>query len=333
MGPAGAAPDPLETCAACGFDGAQYDRRDTLGTLRALGAMWRWATEGIDDEVLHTRPAPEVWSAAEHADHSAETVGIAGLHLARLLGGQDATAAPGAVAVPTPPTVVRFDDALERLGRGLGELGRLVRGVAERDPVWARTLGVGHGSVDAGGLLHHALHDVTHHLMDVGRGLQRLGAGAPRQQGVVAQVNVSDGGVPKMAVAEAQVTARGLVGDRQRARQHHGRPWQALCLWSLEVVEALAAEGHPIAPGAAGENLTLAGIDWATLRPGTRLQIGAVLAEVSAWTQPCTKNARWFADRDFRRIDHDRHPGWSRAYAWVRTPGVVRTGEPVVVEP
>ena len=80
-------------------------------------------------------------------------------------------------------------------------------------------------------------------------------------------------------------------------------------------------------------HLTLAGIDWATLRPGTRLQIGEVEAEITAWAQPCKKNAQWFTDEDFRRMEHDRHPGWSRAYAWVRTPGVVRTGDPVVVEP
>lgn len=333
MGTIDAAPAAAETCAACGFDGARYDRRDIIGTLRALGAMWRWATEGVDEEVLQARPAPEVWSAAEYADHSADIVRIDGLGLAILLGGEDITVEPGAVEVPTPPAGVRFEDAVDRLEGALAELAGLVGGVPEDDRGWARTLTSGGESTDAGWLLRHVVHDVTHHLMDIGRGLHRLGAGAPTQAGTVAQVNVSDGGVPKAPVAEAEVTARGLVGDRQEARQHHGRPWQALCLWSVEVIEALQGEGHPIAPGSAGENLTLAGIDWSTLRPGTRLQMGDVVAEVSAWAQPCQKNARWFADRDFRRMDHDRHPGWSRAYAWVRTPGRIRAGDPVVVEP
>lgn len=149
----------------------------------------------------------------------------------------------------------------------------------------------------------------------------------------MAQINVSDGGIPKRPVDEAEVGDRGLVGDRQATRQHHGRPLQALCLWSQEVIDALRAEGHPIEAGAAGENLTLAGIDWASLRPGTQVLLGDVLAEVSAWATPCQKNAQWFASGDFRRMDHDRHPGWSRAYAWVREPGTVRAGDPVVVEP
>jgi MOSC domain-containing protein YiiM len=184
--------------------------------------------------------------------------------------------------------------------------------------------------IQAEAALVHAAHDVSHHFMDVARG---LAAGAPAQQGTVRRVNASGGGVPKLSIGGADVMYAGLTVDTQADRKHHGRPFQALCLWSAEVIDALRAEGHPIGPGLAGENLTLSGIDWSTIRPGVRLRIGEVLAEVSAWSTPCQKNAPWFADRDFRRMDHDLHPGWSRAYAWVRRPGTVRTGDEVVVEP
>ncbi|HJR38670.1 MAG TPA: MOSC domain-containing protein, partial [Nocardioidaceae bacterium] len=146
-------------------------------------------------------------------------------------------------------------------------------------------------------------------------------------------LSASDGGVPKRPVKVAEVGDRGLVGDRQADRRNHGRPLQALCLWSTEVIQALQAEGHPIEPGAAGENVTISGIDWSTLRTGVQLLIGDVLAEVSAYATPCAKNAAWFADREFRRMDHDRHPGWSRVYAWVREPGTIRLGDAAVVEP
>ncbi|HKY75865.1 MAG TPA: MOSC domain-containing protein, partial [Acidimicrobiia bacterium] len=152
-------------------------------------------------------------------------------------------------------------------------------------------------------------------------------------EGVVAQLSASDGGVPKRAVTVAEVGDRGLIGDRQADRRNHGRPLQALCLWSTEVIEGLQAEGHPIQAGAAGENVTISGVEWTTLRTGVQLLIGDVLAEVSAYATPCAKNAGWFADRDFRRIDADRHPGWSRVYAWVREPGTIRPGDAVVVEP
>lgn len=94
------------------------------------------------------------------------------------------------------------------------------------------------------------------------------------QIGRVVQINVSDGGVPKLPVPLAQVTALGIVGDRQQNLKYHGGPDRALCLWSLEVIETLQSEGHPIAPGCAGENLTLAELDWPSLVPGSQVQLG-----------------------------------------------------------
>lgn len=155
--------------------------------------------------------------------------------------------------------------------------------------------------------------------------------------GSVAAVNVSHGGVPKLPIPDAEVGFAGVVGDGQKVRRHHGRPSQALCLWSLEAIEALAGEGHPVRPGAAGENLTLSGLDWAGLRPGVRLVLGdgadAPVAELTGWAEPCTTIAHCFTARDFRRIDHARHPGWSRAYAAVVRPGWTSTGAPVAVLP
>ena len=127
---------------------------------------------------------------------------------------------------------------------------------------------------------------------DVGRGLATLGAGAPRQKGLVTQVSASSGGVPKRALLHAVIGRRGLEGDQQAERRHHGRPWQAVCLWSAEVIDDLRAEGHSVHPGAAGENITVSAIDWATIRPGVRVQVGTALTEISSFAEPCSKNAR-----------------------------------------
>ncbi len=176
------------------------------------------------------------------------------------------------------------------------------------------------------------IHDAIHRLRDLGRSLHEAGAGAPSQEGTVTQLSASNGGVPKIPVLVADVDPRGLLGDRQDNRKHHGRPFQALCLWSAEVIDALAAEGHPVRSGATGENVTVGGIDWSALRPGVRLLVGQVSCEISAWATPCRKNDRWFTGRS-DRIDHALHPGWSRAYAWVLEPGTITTGDPVLVEP
>jgi len=144
------------------------------------------------------------------------------------------------------------------------------------------------------------------------------------------QINISQGGVPKLPVDDAVVDEGGVVGDSQADRVHHGRPDQALCLYSLEVIEELQGEGHPIAPGSAGENLTLTGLDWAALGPGARLRIGSEIEiEVTSFTTPCEKNAGWFLDGKFSRMSQSLHPGSSRLYARVLRGGPVETGDEV----
>jgi MOSC domain-containing protein YiiM len=156
----------------------------------------------------------------------------------------------------------------------------------------------------------------------------------PALRGELAQVNSSGGGVPKRPMAEAAVGWRGVVEDRQATRQHHGRVWQALSLWSADVIDGLAAEGHPVTYGSAGENLTITGVDWRVVRAGTLVHLGdEVVAEVSVFATPCRTIAASFLGRDFRRIDAEAHPGTSRVYASVVRPGTVRPGDVVVVEP
>ena len=147
------------------------------------------------------------------------------------------------------------------------------------------------------------------------------------------QISISDGGVPKLPVAEARITVNGVAGDRQRNLEVHGGVERAVCLFSLEVIAALQAEGHSIKPGASGENLTIAGLEWAGLKPGDRLRIGdTVLLEMLSYTSPCKYNAQWFANGEFSRISQKLHPGWSRLYARVLAEGVVRTGDRVTVK-
>lgn len=148
--------------------------------------------------------------------------------------------------------------------------------------------------------------------------------------GTIHQINVSPGGVPKLPIDQAELTRLGIIGDGHDDRVHHGGPEAALCLFSLEVIEVMRSEGHPIYPGAAGENLTIAGISWDLMKPGTRWRLGdAVDIEISGYTTPCTKNAGWFIDRDFMRMHQGRHPGSSRVYARVLTPGRLRPGDAV----
>jgi MOSC domain-containing protein YiiM len=146
----------------------------------------------------------------------------------------------------------------------------------------------------------------------------------------IVQISISRGGVPKTAVAGARVTALGLEGDAHRDTEHHGGPERAVCLYAMEAITGLRAEGHPIVPGAIGENVTVQGLDWSAVVPGCYLRLGeSVLLQVTRYTSPCLNITRAFGDGDFARVSQKRHPGWSRVYARVVATGSIRPGDPV----
>ena len=146
------------------------------------------------------------------------------------------------------------------------------------------------------------------------------------------QINVSNGGVPKLGLRQAEVGPLGVTGDLHRDMKHHGGPDRALCLFSLERILAMQAEGHPIFPGSTGENLTISGLDWHQVEPGTRLRLGGdVLIEVTQYTTPCHNIRESFREEGIERMLQGQHPGWSRVYARVLQGGSIRVGDRVKV--
>lgn len=148
------------------------------------------------------------------------------------------------------------------------------------------------------------------------------------------QINTSRGGVPKLAVAAADVTALGIVGDGHRHKDIHGGPERALCLYSLEQMLALQEEGHPVFPGSIGENILTAGLDLSAIVPGNRLRLGNdVEVEITSYTLPCKTIAAAFRNREFSRISQKVHPGWSRLYTRILREGRIAAGDPVRLIP
>lgn len=147
----------------------------------------------------------------------------------------------------------------------------------------------------------------------------------------VVQLSRSRGGVPKLAIDEAAVTADGLEGDKQRDRRFHGGPNRALCLYSDDLIEQLALEGHPISRGSTGENVTIRGLDWGLVRPGVRLSIGDVHVEITSFAAPCKTIRGSFIDADSTRVSQKLHRGWSRAYCRILRPGLIRVYDAVAI--
>ena len=150
--------------------------------------------------------------------------------------------------------------------------------------------------------------------------------------GRIYQISSGRGGVPKMSTPKAIINGLGIDGDFHNDLVNHGGPDRALCIYTLEQIQRLQREGHPIWPGSTGENITLEGVRLEDLTPGTHLQLGdEVELEVTSYAHPCQTIADSFNDGNFTRISEKLCPGQSRVYARVVRKGTIATGQPVLV--
>lgn len=157
----------------------------------------------------------------------------------------------------------------------------------------------------------------------------------PAMPGILVAINISAGGVPKLPVPEAKITATGVAGDRQRNLKWHGGPERAVSLLAMAVIRELQAAGHPLTPGSTGENLTVDGFSAEDLAPGVHLHIGAdpataVILELTKWLDPCSKISSSFAEQKIAVFDHEKNPCRSRVGARVVRPGLVRADDPII---
>lgn len=321
---------PNETCEECSFDASRWTRQDAIRTVEHAADLVDFVVEGLAPDRWNRRSRPDRWSIAEYVDHIRAVIEI-NRRGCELSIAQPDRELPPFDHPPIDPEPERHDPILlmEELRDQSQVAARFFLGVDKDD--WDKALIVEGRRWTVGYDVTHLCHDLMHHLGDIAAIRHELGETVGPLVGEVAQVNASGGGVPKLPVDRGAIDFDGLAGDRQATRRHHGRPWQAICLYSAEVIEALRAEGHPIGWGSTGENLTIAGIDWSLLRAGLVVEIGGVTLRLSAPAVPCSKNKPFFADGHFLRMDHDRHPGWSRWYASVLEPGHVATGDTVRV--
>ncbi len=154
----------------------------------------------------------------------------------------------------------------------------------------------------------------------------------PGRIGRVHQVSISAGGVPKRPVERAWVAMLGLAGDSSAESGHRG-PDRAVVIYSVEAIRRVAADGNTAFPGAFGENLTVADIDWDALREGDRLAIGedGLLLELVKYTSPCETIAHYFPGGRIARISPKVHPEDARWCARVLSEGWVAPGNLVEV--
>jgi MOSC domain-containing protein YiiM len=128
------------------------------------------------------------------------------------------------------------------------------------------------------------------------------------------------------------VTPLGLEGDAIVDTEHHGGLDQAVYVFTAPDYAWWSAHiNREIEPGTFGENLTLSDLESGSLNIGDRLQIGAVLLEVTAPRIPCVTLAARMEDPKFvKKFARAEKPG---VYCRVIEAGSVHAGDPVTLIP
>jgi hypothetical protein len=168
-------------CPECGLD---YDTVKPLDTIRAVRSFpYRYRTlikelyqEFPDaEEIVRRRPEPETWSALEYTAHVAEVLDTMAPQIRRIV-------------VEDNPTIPEFDDedrvekesyndlpvteVLSRLDSSCADLGMTLDCLGAEE--WARTGQFSYGERDALAVARNAVHEGSHHLRDIERGLGQL---------------------------------------------------------------------------------------------------------------------------------------------------------------
>jgi DinB superfamily len=168
----------LERCAECGFDPAELRPADTVVAIRSFGRRYRApltrALPGEDlDEIVRRSPGTGVWSALEYSSHVRDLFRVFDDRVRCALDGREpdepvvdwearvAAASPG---LEREAVAEDLDDAADSLATTLDELN------ADEWELPGLT-GKGH-EVTVLDLATIAVHEGSHHLLDVGRVLR-----------------------------------------------------------------------------------------------------------------------------------------------------------------
>ena len=158
-------------CDECGFDPDGIGADELPAKIRDLGRRYRppltRLLNGEDESVLRVRPAPEVWSALEVAAHVPDALGFYRDRIERVLADdrpQLASWDPDAI----DHRHAEVDTTLARLDGEAEALAAVLDGAD-----WTR-VGIGHDGDerDVLTLARRALHEGSHHLLDIGRALR-----------------------------------------------------------------------------------------------------------------------------------------------------------------
>jgi hypothetical protein len=158
-------------CPECGLDYDTITPADAAVAIRSFPRRYREAMAGIEEDVLAQRPAPEVWSAIEYTSHVAQLYGPMA-EAQRRIRTEDHPEIrwerlPDPPVRPSAELLADLENKAELLAKEID--------ATHRDD-WQREGTLPWGDRDALTMARNAVHEGSHHLRDIERGLAQLGA-------------------------------------------------------------------------------------------------------------------------------------------------------------
>lgn len=131
-----------------------------------------------------------------------------------------------------------------------------------------------------------------------------------------------------------EISADGLDGDQRTDLGDHNAPDKAVYAYGLGAYPlwraALPRHAALFEPGGFGENLTIGGLDEASVCIGDIVTIGTARLQVTEPREPCFKLALRYADAGMvKAMVRNGLTGW---YHRVLTPGVATAGDAIVLD-
>ena len=143
-----------------------------------------------------------------------------------------------------------------------------------------------------------------------------------------------EAGLPKICIDSAHVSFAGFSGDYNnfRYKKKNNDPDMALMILSMEIINDLNHEGWPVNPGDLGENITMIGLPYDSIKPKQQYQIGSIMIEISFICDPCStlKVLPYVQNNDLKNFMNTliKRRGW---YAKVLKPGIIKTRDSIKI--
>jgi hypothetical protein len=165
--------DPIEQCDECCFDSRQWNRQDSINTIRHFGDFAAMSIASAENSIVGQRPDPAMWSIGEYIDHMGNSVQLlrTGVEVARDAPGFDV----GEIEDCPFGDHVNIDaaEALVRLRTESALMLDTLRKLT--DEQWSNGIVASGDTLSVDWMARHIIYDCFHHLADIANIGHRLG--------------------------------------------------------------------------------------------------------------------------------------------------------------